>query len=47
MFEMIKTRFEKGFVRLDQLRRYVELGVLTPEQFNQISGEDYIESQEG
>ena len=47
MFETIKTRFEKEFVRIDQLRRYVALGVITPEQFKQISGDDYTKNQEG
>lgn len=41
MFETIKTRFEKGFVRIDQLRRYVELGVITEIQFEEICGEKY------
>ena len=42
MFENIKNRYDKGWVRIDQLRRYVELGVITVEEFKQICGEDYI-----
>lgn len=41
MFEIIKIRFEKGFVRIDQLRRYVELGVINEIQFEEICGEKY------
>jgi uncharacterized XkdX family phage protein len=42
MFENIKNRYDKGWVRIDQLRRYVELGVITVEEFKLICGEDYI-----
>lgn len=41
MFDNIKARFEKHYIRIDQLRRYVELGVITHEEFEQICGEPY------
>ena len=36
MFERIKERYLKGYVRDDQLLRYVELGVITQEQAEEI-----------
>jgi len=38
MCEKIKSRYDKGYIRLDQLERYVELGVITQEQFETITG---------
>lgn len=32
MFEKIKERYEKFYIRDDQLERYVALGVITREQ---------------
>lgn len=36
MFESIKNRYELGWIRDDQLERYVELGVITREQAEEI-----------
>lgn len=36
MYEDIKTRYEKGYIRDDQLDRYVALGVITDEQAEEI-----------
>jgi len=41
MFENLKNRYDKGWIRIDQLRRYVELSVITPEEFKLICGETY------
>ena len=41
MYEKIKERYDKGYIRIDQLKRYVELGVITPEQYKEICGKDY------
>lgn len=41
MFERLKERFSKGYIRLDQLRRYCELSVITKEEFFEISGKEY------
>lgn len=38
MYEKIKSRYDKGYIRIEQLKRYVELGVITQEQFEEISG---------
>ena len=38
MYEKIKSRYDKGYIRLDQLERYVELDVITQEQFETITG---------
>ena len=46
MFDKIKQRYEKGWVTLKQLRRYVELEVLTPEEYTAICGEEYQENVE-
>lgn len=41
MYKSIKVRYNKGYIRLDQLKRYCELEVITPEQFKEICGKDY------
>lgn len=41
MFESLKERYAKNWVRKDQLRRYVELGVITPAEYELITGEPY------
>ena len=38
MYKKIKSRYDKGYIRLDQLERYVEFGVITQEQFETITG---------
>lgn len=43
MFERIKERYQKGYVRKDQLKRYVELGVITPMQYKEICGDECYE----
>lgn len=40
-YEQIKTRYDKGYVTLEQLHRYVELSAITPEEYKEICGEDY------
>lgn len=42
MYKKIKQRYDKGYIRKDQLARYVELGVISGEQYKLICGEDYI-----
>lgn len=39
MFEKIKERYLKNYVRDDQLARYVALGVITEEQAKEIKAE--------
>lgn len=34
--ETIKTRYEKGYVTDVQLQRYMELGVITQEEYDEI-----------
>ncbi len=36
MYEILKQRYERNFVRKDQLQRYVTLGKITREQYEQI-----------
>lgn len=38
MFENIKARYERGWIRDDQLQRYVTLGVITQDQADEITG---------
>lgn len=43
MFKKIKERYVvKGWIRIDQLHRYVELSVITPEEYKLICSEEYI-----
>ncbi|NDO45812.1 XkdX family protein [Clostridium sp. MD294] len=39
MFEILKQRYERNFVRKDQLQRYVTLGKITQKQYLEIVGE--------
>ena len=41
MYEKVKERYGKGYGRIDQLKRYVLLGVITPEQYREICGKEY------
>ena len=36
MFERLKEKYLLGYVRKDQLERYVTLGILTEDQLNEI-----------
>ena len=45
MFELLKIRYQKNFVRKDQLLRYVALGKITEKEYQEIVGEKDI--QEG
>lgn len=40
-FEKLKERYEKGYCTKEQLKRYVQLGALTPEEYEEITGEVY------
>lgn len=42
----IKARYNKGYSRIDQLKRYVELEVITPEQYADVCGQSYKNSQQ-
>jgi hypothetical protein len=41
MFETLKLRYERNFVRMDQLRQYVLLGRITAQQFETITQISY------
>lgn len=41
MFATLKMRYEKNFVRKDQLVQYVKLGKITSEEYAIITGDDY------
>jgi len=41
MFEKYKARYERGGCTKEQLRRLVELGAITAEEYREITGEDY------
>ena len=43
MFKKIKERYEKHYIRDDQLARYVELKVITQEQADEIMGVSKME----
>ena len=42
MFEKIKERYEKHYIRDDQLARYVSLGVISQEEADEIQGLEKI-----
>ena len=39
MYEILKQRYERNFVRKDQLQRYVTLGKISQQQYLDIVGE--------
>jgi len=41
VFDTLKERYEKEWCRKDQLRQYVGLGVITEDEFEEITGEAY------
>ena len=46
MFEILKQRYQRNFVRKDQLQRYVALGKITQQQYEQIVKEkDRVEDE--
>lgn len=40
-FEELKARYERGGCTKEQLRRFTDFGVLTPEEYKEITSEDY------
>ena len=44
MFSDLKNRYERNWVRIDQLQQYVKLGAITEEEYEEISGEEYTET---
>lgn len=42
LFDSLQTRYNLGWVRIDQLRRYTELEAITPEEYEEICGQEYI-----
>ena len=46
MYKKIKSRYDKGYIRIDQLKRYVELGIITQEQHETICGKEYLKGDE-
>ena len=43
MYEILKQRYERNFVRKDQLQRYVALGKITQQEYLEIVGENQKE----
>ena len=41
MFDILKTRYDINFVRIDQLKRYVLLKKITKEEFQSITTIEY------
>lgn len=44
-FERLKYYWEKGWAKEPQMRKYVQYNVITPEEFEQITGTQYEISQ--
>ena len=41
MFEKIKKFYNQGLYTKKQIRQFCEKGVITPEQYKEITGEEY------
>lgn len=46
LFESLKERYEKNWCRKDQLQKYVQLRAITPEQFKEITNEEFTTDAE-
>lgn len=46
MYKNVKARYNKGYIRIDQLKRYVELGVITEDEYKLICGKDFVSGNE-
>lgn len=42
MFDSLKARYEKNFVRKDQLQQYVKLAKITTTEYKEITGDDLV-----
>jgi uncharacterized XkdX family phage protein len=40
-FETLRARYERGGCTKEQLKRFVQLGALTEEEYTEITGEKY------
>lgn len=40
-FKILKERYKRGGCTKSQLKRFVELGALTPDEYKEITGEGY------
>ncbi len=43
MYDTLKRLYDDGSLTLDGLKKAVRLGWITPEQYKEICGEDYVE----
>lgn len=41
MYDVIKRYFDRGNYDADDVRKFVKAGKITPEEFKEITGEDY------
>lgn len=41
MFNIVKRFFDKGIYTADDVKQFVKSGKLTPEQYQEITGQDY------
>jgi uncharacterized XkdX family phage protein len=41
MFEKLKERYDNGRITIAMLRVYVRKGVITPEEYQEITGEEF------
>lgn len=46
MFKIVRRYYKKGYYSKDDVKVFVKVGDLTPEQYKQITGDDYIEDEE-
>lgn len=46
MFKLVKRYYEKGYYTVDDVKKFVIAGKITEEEFKEITGVDYNESQD-
>ena len=42
LFDSLQTRYNLGWVRIDQLKRYTQLEAITPTEYEEICGMEYV-----
>lgn len=43
MYKVVKRYYDKGFYDKEDVKKFVRAGKITPEEYKEITGEEYVE----
>lgn len=43
MYKVVKRYYDKGFYSKEDVKKFVRAGKITPEEYKEITGEEYVE----